>query len=330
MKILTIADLHFQGNSNIQFFQLFITKLEKILCETKYDYVVQLGDVRHKFKIDDRSTLTLVCQLFTMITKYCPLIVLVGNHDMDDSLQFLTENHTLIPFYKWPNITIVDVPYKLQVDNKTLIFCPYVPKGRLHEALNEIEDWQSADVVFVHQEMMGVKMGAIVSIDGDTWSTEYPMLISGHIHNRQQIENIVYPGMPYDIGFDESEKRYVLDITLGDSVKLKYINTNMPRKIIKQLTYEEAKEWEIPDETNYYKLKIVSTTSEFTNIVKTRKDLKGKNIKIMHISCDEKRIEEFLQEKKESGGGGSYKEQLQNLVKKEKKIVQKLYKKILS
>ena len=327
-KILVIADLHFQDNSEIGFFNLFIEKIDKLLQQRKYDYCVQLGDIHHKFKVDSRATQTLICNLFTTIVRFCPLYVLVGNHDMDDSQQFLTENHTFIPFKKWPKVTIVDTPVRVRLGDITAIFCPYVPKGRLVEALDTLS-YKDADVVFCHQEMYGCKMGAITSIDGDHWSDDYPMIISGHIHNKHMVgKNIIYPGMPYDLGWDESEKRYVLEMTCGETIKLNYILSTMPRKIIVRLDYEQAIKWTVPDENNYYKLKVCCTASQFKEFSSTRKDLKAK-VKILHVSSDEKRIEQFLLEKKKAGGNGDYKTIFSNLVAKEDDHVGIIYKKVL-
>jgi predicted phosphodiesterase len=328
MRALVIGDLHFQNNSEVDFFTMFIAKIEKLLSKGKYDYCILLGDIRHKFKNDDRVTQTLVCNLFNVITTHCQLYVLVGNHDMDDSQQFLTENHTLVSFKKWPKITIVDKPIFTKLQNLPVVFCPYVPKGRFLEALKTV-DYKSAKIIFAHQEMQGCQMGGLVSIDGDHWSEELPMIISGHIHNKHQVgENIIYTGTPYDLGWDESEKRYVMDLTYTDSLKIGYILSSMPRKIILRLSYKEALVWQIPEGRDYYKLKICCTKSEYLDFAKTRKDLKGK-VKLLHISSDEKRVEQFLLEKKKIGASLDYKTIFANMVEKENDVVKKIYNKII-
>jgi DNA repair exonuclease SbcCD nuclease subunit len=47
--------------------------------------------------------------------------------------------------------------------------------------------WSNIDAVFAHQEFLGAKMGAIVSEKGDEWPSNYPPVISGHIHEAQVV-----------------------------------------------------------------------------------------------------------------------------------------------
>jgi predicted phosphodiesterase len=329
VRMLIIGDLHFQNNSEIDFFEMFIEKINKLLQKGSYDYCILLGDIKHKFKNDDRVTQSLVCNLFTVITSHCKLYVLVGNHDMDDSQQYLTENHTLVSFKKWPKVTIVDTPIFVKLGTVYAAFCPYVPKGRFLEALETI-DYKSASIIFAHQEMQGCQMGGMVSIDGDCWADDSPLLISGHIHTKQNVgENVIYVGTPYDLGWDESEKRYVMDLTFTESFKIKYILSSMPRKIIVRLSYADAIKWQLPETLDYYKLKICCTKSEYNDFIKTRRDLKGQ-VKILHISSDEKRLNEFLLEKKKIGASLDYKTIFKNMVDNENENVQKVYKKVLN
>ena len=78
-------------------------------------------------------------------------------------------------------------------------------KWRFIEALETSEhDWKSSLLIFAHQEFKGCKMGAIESIDGDTWSTEYPPIISGHIHSNQTLDtNVYYPGSAMQNAFGD-------------------------------------------------------------------------------------------------------------------------------
>lgn len=333
VKNLVIGDLHFQDNGDIQFFQRFIDELEIVLKDGDYQNVILLGDIKHKFRKDDRDTQTLVYNLFTMITTFCHLYVLVGNHDMDDSLQFLSEKHTLLAYKKWPKVTIVDKPIRVMLGKTSAVFCPYVPKGRFVEALNTLlehnSSWADTDVIFAHQEFAGGKMGGTVSVDGDQWSEDYPLVISGHLHNKHKVgSNIIYPGTPYDLGWDESEKRVVLELVLGSKFKLNYIQLPLPKKILLKLGFKEAMEWKMPEDSiDFHKLKICCTKSEFKTFTKERKELK-KSVKIVHVSSDEKKMSEFLASRK-LNGHNDYVSILKHLVEQEDEVVQGIYNQIL-
>jgi hypothetical protein len=91
-------------------------------------------------------------------------------------------------------VTIIDRAQR----HGDLVFIPYVPKGRLEEALSGV-DMNGCKCVFAHQEFRGARMnarGSFFSPDGDIWPEDAPLVISGHIHGTQQVgRNVYYPGM---------------------------------------------------------------------------------------------------------------------------------------
>ena len=330
MVLLVIGDLHFQER-DIELYTTFIDRLEtNILQKKEYEAVILLGDIQHKFKIVDRAAQTLVCLLFKMITKYTNLYVLVGNHDYDNATQFLTENHTLMPFKTWPKVKIIDKPTKVILLEKNMLLCPYVPKGRFMEAVETHLKKEKPSLLFCHQEFLGSLMGPYPSLDGDIWPEMYPMVISGHAHGRHQVgKNIQYVGMPYDDSYDETHKRYILE--LDNSLKFIWLNSlKMPRKMQTTLTIEEAMEWQ-PKKNTSYRLKIVCSGEEYKQFLKTRKKVLQPFVaKFIHVSTDQKKLQEALQKRREEAGTcDKYETIFHNLVQKENKNLVSLFKKIL-
>lgn len=324
LKVLCIGDLHFQ-DVQIPFYELFITRLHKIVKKGKYDYVILLGDVKNKFKHDTRQVQTLVNKLVETITLYSKLYILVGNHDFDSNQEFLTENHTLTAYKKWPNVQVVDTVIRETWGDHIIILTPFVPKGRFHEAL-DTHRWKDADVVFAHQEILGCKMGVTESIDGDGWSEDYPLLISGHIHEKQKIgSNVIYPGTPYDTGWSSGNRHYMMELELSvDSIKPVYIEVEMPKKVLYNMTYENAIKWEIPEDENSYKLKISCSQKEFLQI---KEKFKGLGVKLVHEQVNDNKLQQFLKDKKITHS--DYKTIFEKLVENEDCTVQKLFKKVL-
>nr|QBK90817.1 MAG: DNA repair exonuclease [Pithovirus LCPAC201] len=65
--------------------------------------------------------------------------------------------------------------------------------------------WWKSSIIFAHQEFKGAKMGAIVSEMGDEWPINGPLIISGHIHDYQKVqENVWYTGTPIQHGFGDT------------------------------------------------------------------------------------------------------------------------------
>lgn len=321
MTLLVIGDLHFQ-EKDPQLYILFTKKVEEWLSTKDYIGVVLLGDIQHKFKTVDRVAQTLVCELFKTITRFTRLYVLVGNHDYDNGAQFLSENHTLVPFKEWPNIEIIDSPKVFQINGQDILMVPYVPKGRFLEAIENIDT--KYKLVLAHQEFMGSLMGPYPSIDGDLWSDKFPIVLSGHAHTRHNVGNVWYVGMPYDDGWDESCKRYVAEIVLEKKIKINFIPTKMPRKIFEKLTYEEALAWAPKNTHDTYRLQVVCSSEEFKQVKKKLKD-----VRVQHITTDPKKVAEILEKRKAAAGKSlKYTDIFYNLIQGESNLIKDLYKKI--
>jgi DNA repair exonuclease SbcCD nuclease subunit len=177
------------------------------------------------------------------------------------------------------NITIVDkvIVHEYEVeDSEPFKFCfiPFVPNGRFEEALNSSgECWDICDCIFAHQEFEGCKMGAFTSECGDLWDEEYPMVISGHIHEHQcPSTNIFYTGSALQHGWDDDSEKGIWHFTftntdegLEHSYELYPIKLK-PKKIIK-IDYEDLKNFDIEKYTDYaVKLDIKCRIEQFKNL----------------------------------------------------------------
>jgi len=319
-KILVVGDLHFHEGDLI-LPQLFISKIRKLLNSGSYNCVVLLGDIFHRFKTVDQPALASVTELFDTITNFCPLFVLVGNHDYINGSQFLTKNHTLQPFDKWSNVKVIDTPTKIKMPNCRLLLVPYVPKGRFLEALEDVSGWEKIDMIFAHQEFAGCQMGGHFSLDGDCWSDKFPPIISGHSHTKHKVgTNIFYIGMPYDLGYGDTQNKYVAELIFdSDTYKINYIDTELPRKRLVRLPIKEAREW-VPEGNDFYKLKVLCTQEEYTSFSNSNhaKQLRMAGVKILRVSEDNKRVEEFLtNKKKQVEGYETYTDIFHSLLEKE-------------
>ncbi len=217
---LCIGDPHFKLD-NIDDTRQFISNLDKYLsAHEEINYIVVMGDVLHTHEKLHTTALNIAVDFFKMLVShkrniYC----LVGNHDATSNTIFLTTNHWMNILKGWNYLTIVDYPIKVEIEETFVVMCPYVPEGRFMEALDKIEDWKEAEIVFGHQTVNGAKMGMIVAKDIDDWKKEYPLLISGHIHDKQVIgENVYYTGSSLQHSFGEG----------GDKSLAKFILPGLP------------------------------------------------------------------------------------------------------
>src|SRR3990167_6740571 len=71
-------------------------------------------------------------------------------------------------------------------------------------------------MIFAHQEFYKVKMGAIVSEVGDKWASDLPLVVTGHVHQYQRLQdNILYVGTPIQHGFGDTPDKSISLIEVG-------------------------------------------------------------------------------------------------------------------
>lgn len=216
MKIIAIGDPHFKVD-NIPEVDEFISKLEDLVQKVKPDLIVVLGDVLHDHEKLHTVPMNKACEMFKMLRKYAFTYVIVGNHDMCDHLQFLTEMHWMNVLKDWDRIKVVDKVEGYHKDGFLFYFAPYVHPGRFKEALNTTgESWKKAQCIFAHQEFYGCKMGAFDSEEGDKWELDLPNVVTGHIHLNQQLQsNVYYPGSAMQNTSAENGKNIIAEINIS-------------------------------------------------------------------------------------------------------------------
>jgi len=287
-RVLAIGDPHFRID-NLEDVAVFITRLESLVCTEQPDFVVVLGDLLH---CHERIHTTVLNKAYTFIHRlrqYCPVYVIVGNHDYINNSQFLTSNHWMNAMKEWDNVHVVDSGMVHRTPCGTFVFCPYVFPGKLTEALDTIDsDWSRARTVFCHQEFRGCKMGAICSTDGDTWALDQPFVVSGHIHDKQRVQaNVFYPGSSLQHAFGESHDKTVTLCHFGDTIRLESIDMDLPRKKIVYMDMEDVHAFRPPPlSPNQTKLRVTlsGTYEEFKVFRKSKKykELVGHNIKVVY------------------------------------------------
>ena len=298
MKILAIGDPHFM-TSNIPEVELFLKNIEILIANEKPDFIVMLGDLLHEHERLHISPLNKAYEFIKILSKYALTFCIVGNHDLINNRQFLTENHWMNVIKEWKNIIVVDKV----VHHENCVFVPYVPPGQFVEALNTSSyNWKQSRVIFAHQEFFGCKMGAIVSIEGDKWDSNFPLVISGHIHSHQWVKDeendslVYYPGSSMQHAFGESEKNIIPVITFTDNnYDIVEHNLGLPRKKIIYLDIDNVDEYVPPETKDKIKLTLSGNYEEFKTFRKTEKykELTNKGIKLVYKhSKKEKKIED--------------------------------------
>jgi DNA repair exonuclease SbcCD nuclease subunit len=290
-----IGDPHIQV-SNFPEIDLLLERLIKLVNEKNPKFIVIAGDILHDHERLHTMALNKAYEFIDKLRMLSPTYILVGNHDYYNNQQYLTSNHWMNGLKEWRNVTIVDKVLVEQINNKVFTFVPYVPPGRFEECLIDSGlEWEESICIFAHQEFLGCKMGAIVSIEGDKWPVDYPDIISGHIHSKQKPQdNIYYPGSSIQIAFGESEKNIIACLNFEESrYKVEEVNLNLPRKKTIYLDIMDIDDYKVKENEDKIKLTLSGNHDEFKAFKKTKKykDLLSKNIKVVFKPKKIKKIE---------------------------------------
>ena len=216
-RIICFGDLHFKIDNVIQMKQ-YIYQIDNWI---KYNYIpdifILLGDILHYHERLHTIPLNQFNSMIEILQKYQrPIIILVGNHDMINHKQFLTTNHWMNVLKHIPNVYVIDTSQSFSINSFTFVCVPYVPNGMFLEAISSIsQHWKFEENTFIpqenpqhtielyiaHQEFKGCNMGFISSESGDEWKDTLPRVLSGHIHQKQKLnDNIIYIGSAIQAG----------------------------------------------------------------------------------------------------------------------------------
>lgn len=285
LSVLTIGDPHFRID-NLDDISVYIARIESLVKNEKPNFVVILGDLLHCHERVHTTVLNKAYTFINKLRKHCPVYILVGNHDYINNSQFLSDNHWMNAMKEWDNVSIVDKGMVYDTRFGKFIFCPYVFPGKFMEAMNIIDpEWKTARSIFCHQEFYGCKMGSIVSVDGDKWDLDNPFIISGHIHDKQRIQdNIFYTGSSIQHAFGESHEKTITLCHFSNNIVFESVDLNLPRKKILYMDMDKISTFNPPNTSNKLRITLSGTYEEFKVFRKSKKykELIEKNIKVVY------------------------------------------------
>lgn len=129
--------------------------------------------------------------------------------------------------------------------------------------------WKDSRVIFAHQEFYGANYEVGSSITGDHWPAEYPLVVSGHIHDYQRLqENILYTGTPIQHGYDDRHDKTISYLTFtSDSWGERRIALDVKTKAILHINVADVATYQVAN-THRYKIVISGTSAEIKGINK--------------------------------------------------------------
>lgn len=236
-KALIIGDPHFKIND----FDIVIKCLgwvEKLVVETTPDIVICLGDVFNDHGTVRSEILSTYIQFVKKITNKVPYVHIIGNHEFyragDCKYHALQSHIGLID-----NFYIIDKPTTLSLAGFTAEYIPHIPNIDNFPTIKE-------DICFTHQSFLGADFGNIKDKFAiDPQNIKSKITISGHIHKRQTLGNVIFPGSLYakdNRDIDEIKGAMIFDTA---SYGFSFIESPLPLWKSLEINVKELKECSI-------------------------------------------------------------------------------------
>lgn len=270
-EILCIGDPHFKETTKADN-DLLVEKVLKVAQERKPHQIVVMGDLLDRHRTAHLVPLGDATDFLYKLSEIAPTFALIGNHDLINDRQYLSDYHPFSGIRQAPNLTIVSkrVVYEPpSLPHRKFLYLPYVPTGRFAEALEEVPEGTIA--TFCHQMFQGSSFrGVKAPEDSDYWSTDYPLAIAGHVHEYQRIgKNLVYVGTPRQSDFGDTGPSKALSLfkfTIPEDSEVTWeeerIDLGLGNYLTLQLEIPEARKWSPPTETDHYRLYITGSQVE--------------------------------------------------------------------
>lgn len=278
LTVLALGDLHITLKS-LKEVDIYFGKLKVFLDTNKVDIICVLGDLLDSHERLHCSCLNKALEYARLVSSYTVCYFIVGNHDMVNQSAFLDSEHWMGCMKEWKNVKIVDNVLIEVLKGNKIVFCPYVPDGKFIEALNTRKgEWEDAKCIFSHVTIRNVNMGNMIAQDADKWDETFPMLVTGHIHLPQRLQNnCYYAGSIMQVAVNESEDKSIALVKINDGnlPQIEEIKLNLPVKKILHIDSEEMENFELPkdeDDCNVsYTVYVSGSYEEFKTFRKTAK-----------------------------------------------------------
>lgn len=232
--IIFISDIHFgkhvnseewQDNMRNYFYNFFLPHVKKIKASLKEDeklVCINLGDTYDDRKAIDINVTNLAIDVVEDIAKEIPMYILNGNHDLAKKTNLGNTSLRTIEYI--PNVTLITDPtlLTLQYGDKLttkIIAIPYLGSTEL-ETNYLVEYNKKAKYALMHTELTKMKMDNGMTItNGANPDMFKGLILSGHIHKRQESKHVIYVGAPYHMNKGDINNDcglYVLDLAKDD------------------------------------------------------------------------------------------------------------------
>lgn len=216
MNVLFIGDPHLKIN-RFELAKQFLAWTNSMVALEKPDIVVNLGDCFDTHAVVRSEVLTEFMTHVEECLKTSQYVYLLGNHDQwkpNDSTYHAVRHLK----GKIKGFHVID---SIQ-DMFDMTFVPYQHNP---DAFPKI----TKQICIAHQTFKGADYGDITTKDGvDPESVSADIIISGHIHKKQVLGKVIYPGSPFAQGASDINQTKGLILFDTATFQQKFMQSPMP------------------------------------------------------------------------------------------------------
>lgn len=235
-KVILISDIHlgvrssseeWQYNIKDYFYNWFLPLIKKLKNKNDY-FILCLGDI-----FDDRKSINievndLAINIFSDIAKLFPVYIINGNHDLYKKTNKGTSSLKSLENISGVNLIMEPTCLNIGTSENEIIKAIAIPYlGDMAEEGKVLSKHKNIPYAFMHTDISRMQYDNGQEITAGVNVDRYKgKIFSGHIHLRQENDNILYIGNPYqtrrsDIG--NIKGIYELDFKTGN---LKFTENN--------------------------------------------------------------------------------------------------------
>jgi DNA repair exonuclease SbcCD nuclease subunit len=250
-----------------------LSEIVRLVRKLRPRTLLILGDAFHTMAVIRSEVLSAWGQFFSEIEDVAGgtrILILVGNHDMAGPNG---GTHSMEVFKAFPGVAVIDSPY-LEADG--IAYFPFMRDKGQFEA--ECLKLPPGTILFCHQSFDGAQFenGFYDPHGASTAAADHlGHVISGHVHRRQQVKNITYPGTPYQMNFADAgeSKGIFLGQRVGNQIALSEpVSLGLPEYhvIERDAVSELAEALPIPVAQDSYRLIASGTPQEIDVFMKSQ------------------------------------------------------------
>lgn len=218
MNILFIGDPHLKI-TRFELAKEFLAWVNETIKQQEPDLVINLGDTFDTHGVVRSEIMTEFVSHVHEAIKTTKYVYLLGNHDMFKPND--AKYHALLHLKDTvPGFIIIDEithgPWGMS----------WVPYQHDHTKFPT----KTQDICIAHQTFKGADYGDITTKDGvDPESVSAEVIISGHIHKKQTLGKVIYPGSPFSQGVNDINQIKGLMLFDTQTYKQEFIHCPLPK-----------------------------------------------------------------------------------------------------